>query len=115
MHVKLTLILPFNQPRTTKLSFSEVRIRKEMLMALVTQRLTDHPITGDDGGDMRTRMYINSVAILDTNTWTWTVPSTDGIPPSRRSFAAAGILDGEHLTVAFGMSTAFYNSSRMSY
>lgn len=54
---------------------------------------------------MRTRQYLNSVAILDTNTWTWTVPAIDGIPPSRRSFAAAGLLDGEHLTVAFGMST----------
>lgn len=107
MHVKLTLS-SFDQPRTTKLSFSEVCIhKKEMLIVRVTQKLTEW-ITGDDTGDMRTRQYINSVAILDTNTWTWTVPSTDGIPPSRRSFAAAGILDGEHLTVAFGMSVIIY-------
>ncbi|CDS11467.1 hypothetical protein LRAMOSA03730 [Lichtheimia ramosa] len=65
---------------------------------------------GDSGGDMRTRQYLNSVAILDTNTWTWTVPAIDGIPPSRRSFAAAGLLDGEHLTVAFGTSlNTYYN------
>jgi hypothetical protein len=42
------------------------------------------------------------VAILDTKTWTWTIPTIGGIPPSRRSLAAAGILDGKHLTVAFG-------------
>ncbi|KAG2225048.1 hypothetical protein INT45_003248 [Circinella minor] len=59
---------------------------------------------GDNGGDYRSRLYINSVAILDTESWTWTTPTPEGTPPSRRSYAAAGILDGAHLTVAFGAS-----------
>ncbi|KAI9497965.1 hypothetical protein BDB00DRAFT_755847 [Zychaea mexicana] len=57
---------------------------------------------GDNGASQRDRMYLNAVAILDTKTWTWEVPTAGGIPPSRRSYAAAGMLDGEHLTVAFG-------------
>ncbi|KAI9495036.1 hypothetical protein BDB00DRAFT_266955 [Zychaea mexicana] len=59
---------------------------------------------GDSGGDERTRRYINAVALLDTASWTWTVPTAQGIPPSRRSYAAAAILDGTHMTVAFGAS-----------
>lgn len=54
---------------------------------------------------MRARQYLNAIAILDTNTWTWSVPTADGIPPSRRSYAVAGLLDGSHVTVAFGKST----------
>lgn len=46
--------------------------------------------------------YLNAVAILDTNTWSWSIPSVSGIPPSRRILASSGILDGEHLTIAFG-------------
>ncbi|KAG1149970.1 hypothetical protein G6F37_000920 [Rhizopus arrhizus] len=54
--------------------------------------------------------YFNSLAILDTNSWTWTVPNVQGIPPVGRTLASAGILDGKHLTVAFGMSlNSFYN------
>jgi hypothetical protein len=46
---------------------------------------------------------LNTIAILDTKTWSWTIPSIGGIPPSRRSFAVGGLLDGgRHLTVAFG-------------
>lgn len=60
------------------------------------------PLLGDNGADERDRQYLNAVAILDTSTWTWTVPTVSGIPPSRRSYAVAGILDGSHLTVAFG-------------
>lgn len=47
-------------------------------------------------------MYLNAIAILDTKNWTWSVPPVDGIPPSRRSYASAGLLNGNHLTVAFG-------------
>lgn len=50
---------------------------------------------------MRGRAYINGVAVLNTD-FTWTTPSNQGIPPSRRSHASAAILDGAHLTVAFG-------------
>lgn len=57
---------------------------------------------GDNGAGQRGRQYLNTVAILDTKTWTWTVPTVSGIPPSRRSFAVGGLLDGKHLTVAFG-------------
>lgn len=56
---------------------------------------------GDNGGPMRWRSYINGVAVLNTD-FTWTTPSNQGIPPSRRSYASAAILDGAHLTVAFG-------------
>ncbi|KAI7895716.1 uncharacterized protein EV154DRAFT_412968 [Mucor mucedo] len=57
---------------------------------------------GDSGSDERKRMYLNAIAILDTKAWTWTVPSVPGIPPSRRSYAAAGLLNENYLTVAFG-------------
>lgn len=59
-------------------------------------------IIGDNGEQERNRMYLNAIAILDTSSWTWSLPTVSGIPPSRRSYASAGILDGKHLTVAFG-------------
>jgi hypothetical protein len=62
-----------------------------------------HPLSlGDDGSIQRTRQYTNAIAILDTKTWTWSIPTISGIPPSRRSFASAAILDGQHFTAAFG-------------
>ncbi|GAA5813905.1 hypothetical protein MFLAVUS_007393 [Mucor flavus] len=65
---------------------------------------------GDSGANQRARQYLNAVAILDTKTWTWTIPAIRGIPPSRRSFAVGGILDDKHLTVAFGSSSiSYYN------
>ncbi|KAI7848065.1 hypothetical protein BDC45DRAFT_524491 [Circinella umbellata] len=65
---------------------------------------------GDNGASQRQRAYLNAIAILDTKTWTWEVPYPDGIPPSRRSYAVAGMLDGEHLTVAFGSAlNTYYN------
>ncbi|KAI9276084.1 hypothetical protein BY458DRAFT_506317 [Sporodiniella umbellata] len=65
---------------------------------------------GDSGATMRQRMYLNALAVLDTSTWTWRMPVAAGIPPSRRSFASAGILDGQHLTVAFGGAlNSYYN------
>ncbi|KAG2214245.1 hypothetical protein INT47_000801 [Mucor saturninus] len=65
---------------------------------------------GDSGSIQRTRQYLNSIAILDTKTWSWSIPSITGIPPSRRSFAVGGILDDKHLTVAFGSSSnSYYN------
>ncbi|KAI9258033.1 hypothetical protein BDA99DRAFT_561472 [Phascolomyces articulosus] len=66
---------------------------------------------GDNGASQRDRMYLNAIAILDTKTWTWEVPQPDGIPPSRRSYAVAGILDNDqHLTVAFGAAlNTYYN------
>lgn len=57
---------------------------------------------GDSATTQRTRQYLNSIAILDTATWSWTIPSVSGIPPSRRSFAVAGLLDSKHATFAFG-------------
>ncbi|KAI9480292.1 MAG: hypothetical protein EXX96DRAFT_561977 [Benjaminiella poitrasii] len=65
---------------------------------------------GNNGGTQRTRQYLNSIAILDTKNWAWTIPNVDGIPPSRRSFAIGGLLDNKHLTIAFGSSSnAYYN------
>ncbi|CEP15044.1 hypothetical protein [Parasitella parasitica] len=64
---------------------------------------------GDSADGQRTRQYLNTIAILDTNTWSWSIPSIGGIPPSRRSFAVGGILDGgKHLTIAFGSSSNIY-------
>ncbi|KAG1465708.1 hypothetical protein G6F56_004831 [Rhizopus delemar] len=57
---------------------------------------------GNNRAVERKRQYLNSIAILDTKTWTWTIPTVGGIPPSRRAFAVAGLLDDSHLTVAFG-------------
>lgn len=51
---------------------------------------------------MRKRQYLNTIAILDTKSWTWIVPNINGIPPARRAFAVGGLLDDSHLTVAFG-------------
>lgn len=65
---------------------------------------------GDNGLIQRSRMYLNAIAILDTKNWTWSVPPIDGIPPSRRSYASAGLLNGNHLTVAFGSGlNTYYN------
>lgn len=65
---------------------------------------------GDNGANIRNRKYLKDIAILDTNTWTWTIPTENGIPPSRRSYAAAGLLDGKHFTVGFGTSSAILTS-----
>lgn len=59
-------------------------------------------IKGDSDSSPRTKQFTRSVAILDTKTWTWTVPALEGIPPSSRSYASAAILDGKHVTFAFG-------------
>ncbi|GAA5799861.1 hypothetical protein HPULCUR_005280 [Helicostylum pulchrum] len=65
---------------------------------------------GDNGASERSRMYLNAVGILDTKTWTWSVPPVTGIPPSRRSYASGGILSGKYLTVAFGSAlNTYYN------
>ncbi|KAI8333090.1 hypothetical protein BC941DRAFT_401803 [Chlamydoabsidia padenii] len=74
---------------------------------------SDHSavITSDDkiiilGGDSdslpRDKQFTRSVAILDTKTWTWTIPTMKGILPSSRSYASAAILDDKHVTFAFG-------------
>lgn len=56
---------------------------------------------------MRNRQYLNAIAILDTKTWTWEIPTVDGIPPSRRSFAVSGSFDDQHVLFAFGKSHAY--------
>ncbi|KAG0844286.1 hypothetical protein G6F18_002012 [Rhizopus arrhizus] len=53
---------------------------------------------GDSRSVERNRQYLNSIAILDTKTWSWIIPSIGGIPPARRAFAVGGLLDGSHLT-----------------
>ncbi|CAO3699858.1 unnamed protein product [Rhizopus stolonifer] len=63
---------------------------------------------GDNQSIERNRLYLNAVAILNTNTWSWSIPTVSGIPPSRRSLASGGILDGEHLTIAFGEGNGIY-------
>ncbi|KAI7873938.1 uncharacterized protein EV154DRAFT_430556 [Mucor mucedo] len=65
-------------------------------------------IFGGDNGSERGRIFLNAIAILDTNTWTWTMPSVSGIPPSRRSYASAGILNGNYLTVTFGIAQSIF-------
>ena len=55
-------------------------------------------------------MYLNSIAILDTKTWQWSIPPVTGIPPSRRSYASGGLLNGNQLTVAFGKLSYLYFS-----
>ncbi|CAO3590366.1 unnamed protein product [Absidia cylindrospora] len=65
---------------------------------------------GDNNGDARYYIAVNSIFVLDTNTWTWTSPLVGGIPASRRGNAVAEMLDDKHLTVAFGASSDhFYN------
>ncbi|KAI8989592.1 hypothetical protein BDB01DRAFT_718454 [Pilobolus umbonatus] len=64
---------------------------------------------GDNAYPQRFRQYLNTVSILDTKTWSWIIPDIAGIPPSRRSYAAAAIFD-DKLTVAFGSSSnSYYN------
>ncbi|KAI9261990.1 hypothetical protein BY458DRAFT_439368 [Sporodiniella umbellata] len=57
---------------------------------------------GNNRAVERKRQYLSAVAILDTKSWTWTIPVVNGIPPSRRAFAVAGIFDDNYLTIAFG-------------
>ncbi|CAO3589874.1 unnamed protein product [Absidia cylindrospora] len=57
---------------------------------------------GDSGAVARKKQFTRSVAILDTKTWTWSIPNMQGILPSSRSYASAAILDGQHVTFAFG-------------
>ncbi|CAO3591693.1 unnamed protein product [Absidia cylindrospora] len=57
---------------------------------------------GDSGAAARYKQFTRSVAILDTKTWTWTIPNMQGILPSSRSYASAAMLDGKHVTFAFG-------------
>ncbi|KAG1556680.1 hypothetical protein G6F47_006263 [Rhizopus delemar] len=57
---------------------------------------------GDNQATQRNKMYLNAFAILDTSSWSWTVPAVNGIPPARRTLASGAILDGNHLTIAFG-------------
>ncbi|KAI8333639.1 hypothetical protein BC941DRAFT_380106 [Chlamydoabsidia padenii] len=65
---------------------------------------------GDNNGSPRELIAVNSVFVLDTTTWSWTSPSINGIPPSRRGNAIAAMLDDRHLTVTFGASGQFvYN------
>ncbi|KAF7725759.1 hypothetical protein EC973_009376 [Apophysomyces ossiformis] len=65
---------------------------------------------GDNGSDERNRQYLNTIAILDTKTWTWEIPPMNGIPPGRRSNSAAMLVNNQYLTVAFGEATnAYYN------
>ncbi|RCI04781.1 hypothetical protein CU098_012460 [Rhizopus stolonifer] len=62
---------------------------------------------GDNGEQQRNKAYLNSIGILDTNTWTWSVPTVGGIPPSRRSYASAALF-GSNLVVAFGEGYNIY-------
>ncbi|KAG2204229.1 hypothetical protein INT46_008844 [Mucor plumbeus] len=65
---------------------------------------------GDNGASERERAYLNAIGILDTTTWQWTIPTVAGIPPSRRSYAAGGLLNDKYLTVAFGSAlNTYYN------
>ncbi|KAL9543139.1 hypothetical protein MBANPS3_008258 [Mucor bainieri] len=65
---------------------------------------------GDNGAIIREKAYLNAIGILDTKTWQWTVPAVSGIPPSRRSYAAGGLIDNKYLTIAFGSAlNTYYN------
>ncbi|KAI9318124.1 hypothetical protein BX666DRAFT_1935011 [Dichotomocladium elegans] len=70
---------------------------------------------GDNGPYSNQPEFLNSIGYLDYRNWTWSRPKfsgprLSGRPPSRRSYATAHILDGKHLTVAFGMSlNMWYN------
>ncbi|OBZ81212.1 hypothetical protein A0J61_10739, partial [Choanephora cucurbitarum] len=65
--------------------------------------------TGDNNEQIRNKAYLNQVAVLDTNTWQWSLPSIQGIPPSRRSYASGGLV-GNNLVVAFGSGyNTYYN------
>lgn len=63
-------------------------------------------VLGDNGAvaeyDM---MFFDDLRILDPTTWEWDAPSPQGVPPGRRSYASAAILDGQYMTIAFGKQT----------
>jgi hypothetical protein len=67
---------------------------------------------GDSNSAPRYKQFTRSVAILDTKTWTWSIPNVQGIPPSSRAYASAAILDGKHVTFAFGKNTHTYKHSQ---
>ncbi|KAG1275749.1 hypothetical protein G6F65_009697 [Rhizopus arrhizus] len=65
---------------------------------------------GDSRSVERNRQYLNSIAILDTKTWSWSNPSIRGNPPSRRAFAVGGLLDGNFMNATFcGALNNYYN------
>ncbi|KAI9302309.1 hypothetical protein BJ944DRAFT_242482 [Cunninghamella echinulata] len=76
--------------------------------AVITPNDEIYIIGGDSGASPRYREYTRSVAKLDTKTWTWTVIQAGGIQPSFRSHASAAILDGKHITFAFGSTASTY-------
>ena len=66
--------------------------------------LTANNELGDNGAiaeyDM---MFFDDLRILDPTTWQWNAPGPQGVSPGRRSYASAAILDGQYMTIAFGM------------
>ncbi|ORX53646.1 galactose oxidase [Hesseltinella vesiculosa] len=57
---------------------------------------------GSNGAPALTIQYLRSIAVLDTSSYTWSVPNAGGIPPSFRSLANAAMLDGTHITYVMG-------------
>lgn len=63
-----------------------------------------HNLLGDNGATAEyDMMYFDDLRILDPTSWQWDAPSPQGVPPGRRSYASAAILDGQYMTIAFGM------------
>lgn len=73
---------------------------------------------GDNGAvaeyDM---MFFDDLRILDPTTWQWDAPNPQGVPPGRRSYASAAILDGQYMTIAFGMQALllYHNKKREAH
>ncbi|KAI9495620.1 hypothetical protein BDB00DRAFT_759883 [Zychaea mexicana] len=63
---------------------------------------------GDDLDNESNRGYFNDLWMLDTQTYTWHVPSVTGIEPKHRSGAAAARVTNEYIIFCFGLAQLNY-------
>ncbi|KAF7725488.1 hypothetical protein EC973_009588 [Apophysomyces ossiformis] len=63
---------------------------------------------GDNGAIAWETAFSNQLAVLDSNTSNWTIIDPQGIPPRRRSFATAGLVNDKYLMVIGGNAGPLY-------
>ncbi|KAI9495623.1 hypothetical protein BDB00DRAFT_812680 [Zychaea mexicana] len=52
--------------------------------------------------------FRRALSILDTQTWNYTIPASEGVGPSRRAMACAAILTNEYMVIAQGGARSYY-------
>ncbi|KAI9029746.1 hypothetical protein CLU79DRAFT_735839 [Phycomyces nitens] len=59
---------------------------------------------GLEGYDQTKEAVSNNMFFLDTSTWTWSLPLTQGYPPAPRNQASMGYIGADNLVIAYGQS-----------